>query len=176
MPRRYEMFHRPRFFPWIYLGVAVLFFCFALPAIAQSATPQTPAPAIGPIVRQSVHHDVSPALRDLPTISQSQANTGEIQEAEPVRRIPWSPSIKSPLRAEAVLQSAAAPSPEAAITVSNNFEGLGDRQYTFSVTGAPPHTNGAVGLTKYVQWVNTSFALFDHPTASFTTGPFAGNI
>ena len=35
-----------------------------------------------------------------------------------------------------------------------SFEGLGDGQYGFSVTGAPPDTNGTVGATQYVQWVN----------------------
>src|SRR5258708_4308993 len=160
---------------WIRSGAAILFFGFALPALAQSATPQSPAPAIGPIVRQSLHHDVSPALRDLPATSQSQLNTVEAQEAEPVRRIPWSPILKTPLQADSVLQStAAAPSPEVAISVNNNFEGLGDQQYTFTVRGAPPDTNGAAGLTQYVQWVNTSFAVFDKSTGNLVLGPLVG--
>src|SRR5258708_17295338 len=132
-------------------GAAILFFGFALPALAQSANPQSPAPAIGPIVRQSLHHDVSAALRDLPAISQSQLNAVETQEAEPVRRIPWSPILKTPLQADSVLQStAAAPSPEVAISVNNNFEGLVDHHNTFTATGAPPDTNRAACLTQYV--------------------------
>jgi hypothetical protein len=169
------MFHRPRFFPWIYLGLVILIFCFALPVVAQSATPQSPAPAIGPIVRQSLHHDVSPALRDLPTISQSQLNAEEAQEAEPARRIPWSPTVKAPSQLESVVQSmAAAPSPEVAITVNQNFEGLGNGQFGFTVTGAPPDTNGAAGLTQYVQWVNTSLAVFDKSTGAVVGGPILG--
>src|SRR5581483_4944896 len=59
--------------------------------------------------------------------------------------------------------------------VSQSFEGLGNGQYGFSVTGAPPDTNGAVGNTQYVQWVNTSFAIFNKTTGALISGPSAGN-
>src|SRR6266481_2643984 len=176
MPRRYEMFHRPRFFSWIYLGVAILFFCFALPSVAQSATPRPVTSMVGPIVRPAVHHDVSPALRDLPAISQSQMDARDNEEDEPVRRIPWPHASNAPLQAAVVQSTAAAPSPEVAITVNQNFEGLGDGQNNFTVRGAPPDTNGAVGQTQYVQWVNTSFAVFDKATGALAAGfPKAGN-
>src|SRR5258708_15267159 len=160
---------------WIHAGIAILFFCLWFPAYAQSATPQSPSRIIGPIVRQAVHHDVSPALRDLPTLSQSRPNVAEKDEAEPVRRIPLARGLKPPSQPDSALQSAAAPAPGLAISVSQNFEGLGDGQYNFSLVGAPPDTNGAVGATQYVQWVNTSFAVFDKATGSLTAGPFAGN-
>ena len=56
-----------------------------------------------------------------------------------------------------------------------SFEGLGQGQYGFSVTSAPPDTNGAVGATQYVQWVNTSFAIFNKSTGALIAGPTAGN-
>ena len=37
--------------------------------------------------------------------------------------------------------------------------------------GAPPDTNGAVGATQYVQWVNTSFAVFNKTTGASVLGP-----
>jgi hypothetical protein len=43
------------------------------------------------------------------------------------------------------------------------------------VTGAPPDTEGTVGATQYVQWVNTSFAIFDKSTGALIAGPTAGN-
>jgi Immune inhibitor A-like, MAM domain len=43
------------------------------------------------------------------------------------------------------------------------------------VTSAPPDTNGAVGATQYVQWVNTSFAVFNKTTGAVVFGPAAGN-
>jgi hypothetical protein len=45
----------------------------------------------------------------------------------------------------------------------------------FSVRSAPPDTTGAAGTTQYVQWVNTSFAVFDKATGNVLYGPAAGN-
>ena len=56
-----------------------------------------------------------------------------------------------------------------------SFEGLGQGQYGFSVMYAPPDTNGAVGATQYVQWVNASFAVFNKATGAMILGPVAGN-
>lgn len=54
-----------------------------------------------------------------------------------------------------------------------NFEGVGlGLGFT---DGIPPDTNGAVGKTQYVQWVNTSFAVFDKATGNLLKGPVAGN-
>ena len=151
---------------WIHAGIAILFFCFGFPACAQSAAPQSPSPMIGPIVRQAVHHDVSPALRDLRTMRQSQLSTGDKEEAEPVRRIPLRSGSKTS-QPDTVVQSAAnAPSPELAVVPGQNIEGLGNGQNGFTVRGAPPDTNGAVGLGQYVQWVNTSFSWFDKRAGS----------
>jgi len=60
-------------------------------------------------------------------------------------------------------------------TSVNNFNGIGQGVYGFSVTAAPPDTNGAVGLTQFVQWVNLSFAVFDKGTGALLYGPAAGN-
>src|SRR2546422_319118 len=40
---------------------------------------------------------------------------------------------------------------------------------------APPDTNGSVGSTQFVQWVNLSFAVFDKSTGGLLFGPAAGN-
>ena len=40
---------------------------------------------------------------------------------------------------------------------------------------APPDTNMAVGPNHYVQWVNTSFAIFDKATDGIVAGPLPGN-
>ena len=45
-----------------------------------------------------------------------------------------------------------------------NFAGVGQGDYGFSDQYAPPDTNGAVGATQYVQWVNLSFAVYDKNT------------
>ena len=53
--------------------------------------------------------------------------------------------------------------------------GVGQGDYGFSDTYAPPDTNGAVGATQYVQWVNVSFAVFSKTTGAKIYGPAAGN-
>jgi hypothetical protein len=73
-----------------------------------------------------------------------------------------------------VVQSTFATS-NGALATGFNFEGLGNGFPNFSVNSAPPDTNGAVGATQYVQWVNESFAVFDKSTGALLDGPIAGN-
>jgi hypothetical protein len=61
------------------------------------------------------------------------------------------------------------------VTTLLNFEGLGNGFPNFSVNSAPPDTNGAVGATQFVQWVNESFAVFNKSTGATVAGPIAGN-
>ncbi|NQW04251.1 MAG: hypothetical protein HQ485_09500 [Acidobacteria bacterium] len=42
-------------------------------------------------------------------------------------------------------------------------------------TSPPPDTTGEAGLTQYVQWVNSSFAIFDKATGTVEYGPAGGN-
>jgi len=56
-----------------------------------------------------------------------------------------------------------------------NFEGLGYNYSGFSMTGAPPDTEGDVGTNDYVQWVNSMFAVFDKSTGGVLYGPANGN-
>lgn len=65
--------------------------------------------------------------------------------------------------------------PLVAATVGLNIDGLGQGQYGFGIHFAPPDTNGAVGATQYVQWVNAEFAVFDKSTGALVSGPTPGN-
>jgi len=120
-------------------------------------------------LRRDLHHDVSLPLREL--IRTAPMPSLVKREAEPVRHIPLPPGLAS-LSEDPVRQRTAVPFTP---TVSQSFEGLGQGQYGFTVTGAPPDTNGAVGITQYVQWVNTSFAVFSKSTGALIAGPTAGN-
>lgn len=64
----------------------------------------------------------------------------------------------------------------AAPTVGNitSFPGVGQGDYGFTPNAAPPDTNGAVGDTQFVEWVNESFAVFSK-TGTLLAGPTAGN-
>jgi hypothetical protein len=123
-------------------------------------------------VRVEEHRDVSAPLRDMIAAAPRQAMV--VHEAEPVRRIPVPPGL-TPLPEDPVRQRTAASVATFAPAVSLSFEGLGQGQYGFSVTGAPPDTEGTVGATQYVQWVNTSFAVFNKTTGALVAGPTAGN-
>ena len=123
-------------------------------------------------VRTEERHDVSQPLREMIQAAPKQALT--IHETEPVRRIPL-PTGLATLPDDPVRQRTAASIAAFAPVVGLGFEGLGNGQYGFSVTGAPPDTNGAVGATQYVQWVNTSFAIFNKSTGALISGPTAGN-
>ena len=112
---------------------------------------------------------VSPPLRDL--IKSAPPPSLEMREAEPVRRIPPPPGLV-PLQEDPLRQWTTIPFTP---TVGLSFEGLGQSQYGFSVTSAPPDTDGAAGATQYVQWVNTSFAIFNKSTGALLAGPTAGN-
>jgi hypothetical protein len=140
---------------------ASLLLLFALPLLAQSG-PTT--------VRRNVHHDVSPPLSEM--IRHAPPPSLTRRAVEPMRRIPLPPGLEQ-LQEDPVLQTAtvAPPTPP----VLQSFEGLGNGQYGFSVTGAPPDTNGTVGATQYVQWVNTSFAIFNKSNGALISGPTAGN-
>jgi hypothetical protein len=56
--------------------------------------------------------------------------------------------------------------------VGNDFIGP---QGSYTITSIPPDTNGAVGATQYVQWVNDAFAIFNKSTGAVVYGPALGN-
>src|SRR5438046_6198782 len=56
-----------------------------------------------------------------------------------------------------------------------SWDGVGVGLAGFVPSGNPPDTNGRVGAKQYVQWNNTSFAVFDKTTGAALTGPVAGN-
>jgi uncharacterized repeat protein (TIGR01451 family) len=143
------------------VGVLLLA-CFVLPATGQIQTTLT-----------DVHHDVSRPLRDMANTAPEQVAVP--REAEPTRAIPIPPGMKPAGDPDPVLQRTLADAPGLlAPTPGLNFEGLGTGLPGFVIAGAPPDTNGAVGLTQYVQWVNLSFAVFDKTTGTISLGPVAG--
>jgi hypothetical protein len=75
-------------------------------------------------------------------------------------------------------QAEAAVRPRGAIkklqaTFLTPIEGIGGDNYT--IESDPPDTNGAVGTTQYVEWVNTALAVFDKTTGNMVGHPNDGN-
>ena len=123
-------------------------------------------------VRVEEHHDVSPPLRDLIAVAPQQ--TLVLHEAEPVRQIPLPPGLAT-LPEDPVRQRTAASVTAFAPVAGMSFEGLGNGQYGFTVQFIPPDTEGIVGASQYVQWVNASFAIFNKTTSALIAGPTSGN-
>lgn len=121
-------------------------------------------------VNSPVKYDVSPALRTMTPAALPAAENHQNFHGKP-HSDPKSTS------ADGALQPASGP--KIGTTAGLNFLGVGQGftgpAGSFQVTSAPPDTNGAVGATQFVQWVNTSFAVFDKVTGNAVYGPVAGN-
>jgi hypothetical protein len=120
-------------------------------------------------IRTETFHDHS-----IPLAQMTAAPLREEQgENEPIRLMP---NRGRGVHADPVIQSA--PGVAAAPTLGAGFDGIGQGfsgpQGTFTVTGAPPDTNAAVGSTQVVEIVNTAFAVFSK-TGTVQYGPAATN-
>lgn len=85
------------------------------------------------------------------------------------------PAAKKSGGPDALAQTIAGPTTSAPVSTGLNFEGIGEGLAGFLVGGNPPDVNGRVGATQFVQWNNTSFAVFNKFTGALEYGPAAGN-
>ena len=131
--------------------------------------PATALAAPSPVAQVSAaaHHDVSPPLRNMRPSAPSAANLRE----RPLLR-PGGPGGNVP---DGALQTTTTGSVATSTSAGLSFSGIGQGDYGFSDRYAPPDTNGAVGATQYVQWVNTDFAIFNKSTGALVYGPVAAN-
>lgn len=122
-----------------------------------------------PEVQQAVHHDVSPPLREM---SQSFHSSG-VRRDQPLRLFPVPQGANA--QPDPVVQSST-PLPNVTTTAGVNINGVGDTSNTPAnpCNCAPPDTNGAVGATQFVQWVNIAFAVYDK-SGNLLMGPTPGN-
>ncbi len=146
------------------VSIGALLASMLIVPVGASAAP--PAGTPGAEVSAAVHHDISPPLR---TMGPSAPSAATLRE-RPLRTVGGQVN-NGP---DGALQMTAGPA--VATTAGLSFAGVGQGDYGFSDQYAPPDTNGAVGTTQYVQWVNTAFAVFDKGTGSIASGfPKAGN-
>ena len=142
-----------------------------LPSLLAAITAHAPASAgAAPSaveVSPAVQHDTSPPLR---TVS---PDKHEAARDHTLRLLPHAGGSGQPSGPDPVLQATVGPA--VAATNGLNFAGVGNGDYGFTPDAAPPDTNGAVGETQYVQWVNESFAVFDKTTGALLYGPVPGN-
>jgi len=129
----------------------------------QPATAQE-APLV-PQLAYEVQRDVSPPLRDMVMATgPSEASSVVIPKRHPRPiRPPELPAVPD----DPGLQTAVPNRPHGHRRVL--FPGVAANGY------APPDTNGAAGITQYVQWVNVQYAVYDKATDRRILGPSPGN-
>src|SRR6266446_5970018 len=105
-------------------------------------------------------NDVSAPLWSMQSPALSASAAQQVPRVIPLGQIPLPQAPLAATQIDPVLQSSAAAL--VSVATDKNFDGVGQGfsgpQGTFFVNLAPPDTNGAVGETQYVQWVNASFA------------------
>jgi hypothetical protein len=121
---------------------------------------------VQPEVLMAAHHDVSAPLRDMK--SASRANSRAAEEG------PDAEGFEAPRReASAILPDPVMQRTAGALlgtTAGLNFEGV-----DFNTNWVAPDSNGAVGATQFVQWVNVEFAVYDKTSGAILMGPTAGS-
>src|SRR6266481_754214 len=119
-------------------------------------------------VKHPEAHDTSKPLREMKAIPPQWDNMNE----HPVLPVPHG----SKGGKDTAIQTSGSTS-AATISGITNFDGVGVTT-GYPVSGEPPDTNGSVGATQYVQWVNTAFAVYDKATGNKVypaSGYAAGN-
>src|ERR1043166_1056040 len=122
-------------------------------------------PRYNPRAVRAVH---TRALRQMPMIPPALAPHPDLPE--PMRPNPPTDSATGGFTQTRVGRALSAPTPTGLV-----FDGVGVGLAGFIPGSNPPDTNGRVGAKQYVQWNNTSFAVFDKTTGALLFGPAAGN-
>jgi hypothetical protein len=149
------------------LAIGVGLAAVAAGVCAQGAGAGGPPGTIrGVEVSAAVRADVSPPLSEMPSAEKTYAAF-----QRPWLKLTVPGGLDQP---DGAVQTI--PGPLVGTTNGLNIAGVGQGDYGFTVKYAPPDTNGTVGASQYVQWVNTYFAVFDKATGAIVTGfPKPGN-
>ncbi len=131
-----------------------------LAAVTYSGAPQQLTPVTPVRTRK---------LRDMTPINPNKVVKHYHPEPMPPKLPTESGGVAGTIQTEAGAQ-VSAPSPTGV-----SFEGVGVGLAGYSPSSNPPDVNGRVGPTQYVQWNNTSFAVFNKTTGALEYGPAAGN-
>lgn len=146
------------------LGVGIVAASALVPKTAVLAQGQGGGP---PEWTPAVRHDTSRPLREMPALP-AVSTRADFEVKQPTQAPPTTQTDS------AVQQFAVAP---IAALASAGFDGVGEGNpnFNYNVNSAPPDTVGEPGLSQYVQWVNSSFAVFDKATGTKLYGPAGGN-
>jgi hypothetical protein len=138
-------------------------------AVAAQAVLLLSVPAFGQTTAQpEAKHDTSPALSSIPAPPAVESGF-RVRREHRVKPLPRPATGEQRARPDAARQAAARTRFQPATLPA--IPGIGSGVGGFHVQSDPPDTNGAVGRTQVVEWVNTALAVFDK-----TTGAMQGNI
>lgn len=124
-----------------------------------------------PDVLSNIRHDVSPPLRTLKPLElpygreENQDNEQDNDDARGSARVGYGlpEFFQDPVQQ-------GNPGPPLAAKLGIQFDGL-----SVGTGWVVPDTNGAIGPTQFVEWINTQFAVFDRTTGAILLGPENGN-
>ncbi|TDR46614.1 hypothetical protein DFR29_103148 [Tahibacter aquaticus] len=136
---------------------------------------QAAVAAGGVVVGHAVRSDVSPPMRDVlgsypaPQVGADGQDVYVIpnQFVKP-RSADMSEFLRSLSQRNAQTSPSGTPAPSTIVAANGLSLAVGGG-------GVPPDTNGDVSPTHFIQWINTSWAIFDKTTGARLAGPTAGN-
>ncbi|MGA9341312.1 MAG: hypothetical protein WBV61_03135 [Rhodanobacteraceae bacterium] len=148
------------------LGVVAL--CALIAPAAAQAGDHTPT------VIHSSRHDVSAPMRDIIRNMPPQQPLGTENEPFEIPNIFIKPHVAAGSQVQLKYPGIQKmPTGVPAPPVDLSFEGISQ---AMSGCGClPPDTEGDVSENEYIQWVNTSWAVYDKTTGALTSGPTPGN-
>jgi hypothetical protein len=147
---------------------ALMVLAFASAAVRPAAAAQDAQVQRNPIILHEDHHDTSAPLREIvPNMPVEYVTTHVARDPETGRPPIVGTGPDTAVQTEAL--------PPVSAKIGLNFAGVGNGDYGFSDSVAPPDTNMSVGDTQVLQWVNASFAVFNKSTGALISGPTAGN-
>ncbi|HMG04800.1 MAG TPA: hypothetical protein VK581_05020, partial [Chthoniobacterales bacterium] len=152
------------------IGLTLAIFALGGFSVAsEPANPSAPASAAAPQISIGVKPVLTGSLRDMPVIPPSMAPGHH--NVEPV--IPPGPTEGAGV--DTARQTTLGPIHSAPTPTGVSWDAVGVGLGGFAPGSNPPDVNGRVGATQYMQWNNTSFAVFNKNTGALLYGPAAGN-
>jgi len=141
----------------------IVFLCICL-LLAMPLVSQDRAPKMQQF--PEVKHASTIPLRDIKVVPPQTTDPEPEENASARTRETQVPVARNTASSLSIQSAMMAP---LSVTPGLNFEGV-DSDHT----RATPDTNGAVGATQYVQWVNVSFKVFDKTNGNLLLGPIYG--
>ncbi len=140
--------------------------------LASSTPAQNDQGSATMVVMKSTRHAVSAAVRQLPQVSAFSEET-DVHAPLPLPPFRNMAQNNQTRITDTALQAGSFEVLDIAGLLLN-FDGISVGDGSGRIV-APPDTNGAVGLTQYVQSVNLAFAIYDKATGTLISGPTPTN-